>query len=282
MDQGNCVCAMCHTNTPNVFCQCTTPEVFLCMGCLGKHVINNTRKEHATRPIEELPYYKIPGYFTRLDTRKATFPRVKEQAWKTVGEVDRALEEYNRAVEWVIADYSARVEDEVRDLQQRVARLVAQAENAISDLRAQATEQVAKLNSLKTELVSVIQNALSEVERTIAEDKPQLSSQYAPEFRQFTETAQSFHLFSFQIQTSPQPAVTLTSHLQESIQASPSRAPPVELAQVTDTYIRFFNCQNSAWGPQIFLHSQIKADSTSSWAVLEDKRLFCSGGGSEC
>jgi len=255
------------------------PEILLCTGCLGKHVVNNTGKEHATRPIQELLFYKIPGYFNRLGTRKDSFPRVQEQAWKSVGEVDKALEEYTRAVELVIADYSGRVEEEVRDLQQRVTRIRAQAASAIGELRTQLTEQVAKLNRIKVGLMSEVQAALEEVERTLVEDAPQLSSPYGPLFRRLAETSQTLQLFSFQIQTSPTPTVTLTTQLQEGLQPPPTQA--VELAQVTSSFLRFFNYQSSTWGPQIFLYNEIKADSTSSWVVLKDKRVFCSGGGSE-
>lgn len=280
MDSGNSVCDVCQRQAPGVFCQCTVPETLLCTGCLGKHVVNNTGKEHPTRPIQELSFYKIPGYFQRLGTRKGALPRVQEHAWKSVGEVDRALDEYTRTVEWVAADYSSRVEEEVRALQQSIAQLRGQAASAIGDLRTQSAEQVAELQKLKADLTNEVQAALEEVGRTLDEDAPQLSSSYGPLFRQLTETSQALHLFSFQIHTSPTPTVTLTTHLQEGCQPPPTQT--VELAQVTSTFIRFFNCQSSTWGPQIFLHDQIKADSTSSWVVLKDKQLFCSGGGSEC
>ena len=56
----------------------------------------------------------------------------------------------------------------------------------------------------------------------------------------------------------------------------------VELAQVTDSSLRFFNCQTSTWSPQIALRTRISADNSSSWATLEDGRVFCSGGGGKC
>lgn len=51
------------------------------------------------------------------------------------------------------------------------------------------------------------------------------------------------------------------------------------LAQVTCAFLRFFNCYTSSWGPEVLLRSQIRADATSRWLVLKDRRLFCSGGG---
>lgn len=53
----------------------------------------------------------------------------------------------------------------------------------------------------------------------------------------------------------------------------------LQLAQVTATFLRFFNCHTSAWGPQVLLHSPITADQNSTWVVLKDGRVFCSGEG---
>lgn len=52
------------------------------------------------------------------------------------------------------------------------------------------------------------------------------------------------------------------------------------LAQVTATHIAFFRCGTSTWEPAIRLRTQIQADQYSSWLILENGRLFCSGG--EC
>lgn len=49
------------------------------------------------------------------------------------------------------------------------------------------------------------------------------------------------------------------------------------LAHVTSTFLRFFN--SYAWGPQVPLRTPIQADQYSTWVMLEDKRVFCSGGG---
>lgn len=52
-----------------------------------------------------------------------------------------------------------------------------------------------------------------------------------------------------------------------------------ELVQVTATFLRFFNCQTSSWTPQVFLLTSIRANEESSWVLLEDGRVFCSGRG---
>lgn len=52
----------------------------------------------------------------------------------------------------------------------------------------------------------------------------------------------------------------------------------LQLAQVTATFLRFFNCETWVWGPKVQLFTPIQVDTGSIWAVLEDGRLFCSGG----
>ena len=51
-----------------------------------------------------------------------------------------------------------------------------------------------------------------------------------------------------------------------------------DLAHVTNAYLRIFHCQSSTWTPRLLLSVRIMADSGSSWAVLQDGWVFCSGG----
>lgn len=50
------------------------------------------------------------------------------------------------------------------------------------------------------------------------------------------------------------------------------------LAQVASTFLRFFNCDTSAWGPVVSLKSSIQANVGSTWVLLGNGSLFCSGG----
>jgi len=261
----------CKQKAPEVFCQCSAPESLLCMTCLGKHIVNNPRKGHENRPIDELLYYKIPGYFERLDTRREALPRVKEQALGSVGEVDRALGEYTAAVEEVIGTYTAHCERDVAEMELRIAQLKAQTKSTVRDLRAKSEEQIEKLKKLKRDLMAEVQTALEEVERTLVEDQPQLIGHYSSVLRQLTEASMPFQLFSYSIQTSAQPTITIKTHLRDST--------AMELAQVTATYLRFFNCRTSAWSPQVLLRTHIHPDSSSVWVMLKDSGgLLCCGG----
>jgi len=263
----------CRRKSPKVFCQCSSPEVLLCKACVGDHIVKNPGKGHETRPIEELSYYKIPGHFDRLQTRRETFPRVKEQALAGVGEVNRALSEYTAAVERGIVEFTAKVEREVAETEQRIAQLITESKSTLRNLREECEEQIAKLKKLQRDLQGEVETALEEVERTLAEDTPHLTSHYSPVLRQLTETFRSFQLFTFSIQTSPQPTITLSTQLQDSLNAT-------ELVQVTATYLRFFCCQSSTWGQKVPLRTQIQVSQSSTWVDMKDRKsLFCSGGG---
>jgi len=50
------------------------------------------------------------------------------------------------------------------------------------------------------------------------------------------------------------------------------------LVQVTAVSLRFFNCQTAAWSAQVQLRRKIQANDQSSWVLLKDARVFCSGG----
>lgn len=50
------------------------------------------------------------------------------------------------------------------------------------------------------------------------------------------------------------------------------------LVQVTDSFMRFYDFQADIWGSNIPFKGKIQANSTSSWVILENSLVFCSGG----
>lgn len=154
-------------------------------------------------------------------------------------------------------------------MEERIAQVITQSKSAIRELKAKAELEVEKLQKMKRDMTEKVESALEEVERTLKEDEPQLKSHYGPVARHLTEYSRDFQLFSFQIQTSPQPQVTLITTLQDTL-------PIKELAQVTSTTLRFFN--TSTWGPSVNIRTPIQADGSSIWVILEDGRVFSSGG----
>lgn len=62
-------------------------------------------------------------------------------------------------------------------------------------------------------------------------------------------------------------------------QIFPVSAETKEFVKVTDNFIRFLDLKNITWGPEIYLRRYIRADKSSRWIILEDGRVFCSGGG---
>ena len=188
---------MCGKRAAEVFCPCTSPETYLCANCVGPHMVKRGGRAHTAWPINQLPYYKIQGYAERVETRLEEFPQVRTQALEQVTLVDKAIEEFTGAIE-----------------------------KAIWDILQFAEKTKGELQALRTELISEIETALEEVERTLVEDQPRLTSRLGSVFRDLAEHLRPFQLFSYSLNiSSALTVVTLTSQLHLS-QAAVKSLPP--------------------------------------------------------
>lgn len=258
MDSGKGLCAQCKSNVAQLFCACSSPETFVCSICVSKHSSSNPGVEHATRPLEQLQYYKIPGYFERLRARKQSFPSVKMQVQRSAEEIDKIIAKFNAEVEliiWELSCYSKKV--------------------------------IAELRETKAKLSADTEKALEEVEGTLKEDQPKLSTFYGPLFRELAQTSKTAQLFTYSLKTTftaPHSLISLQSKLYNpqdllvrAAQLEEVKCTVMELVQVTRTFLKFFNFQTSLWDPQVPLTTQIQAYGDSSWVVLDDGRIFCCG-----
>lgn len=185
MNPENSLCASCRRKEAEVFCACISPESLLCGDCIRKHIISNPWKEHTTRPLSLLHSYKIPGFFPRLEARREAFPKVREEALKSLQSIDKAIVEFSALVE------------------QTLKALIAHKEATTT-----------KLCETQTYLSREVQYALEEVERTLGEDQPRLATLYGPAFRAMTEQLHSFQLFSFTLSsTTPQSLASIQTHI---------------------------------------------------------------------
>lgn len=213
MDPGNQLCDLCISNTAEVFCSCVRPVTLLCPTCVSQHSIKRQGRAHTTWALDKLPFVKLPGLLERLQQRTEALAELRENAWKSVRDVDQAINQYGETVEKVIEEYSTKVDREVLDLQQRIYQIVTKAKRTVLELTTQQQQQVERLNQVKAELTAQVQLSLDEMEHTLTEDKPHLRSRYGPSFRQILGNMQPFQLFSFYIQTSVLPSVTLITQL---------------------------------------------------------------------
>ena len=53
---------------------------------------------------------------------------------------------------------------------------------------------------------------------------------------------------------------------------------PYLLADITNSYVRFFHFQTTTWAQRVPLTTQIQVDNYSMWVFLEDGRVFVCGG----
>lgn len=164
------ICSLCSERKAEVFCQCVTPEVQLCQGCVGTHILRNPRSEHIPRPITHLKSYKLPGFSPILRLRIETFPQVRDFALRSVAEIDRATERYTEAVNKVCEQLTLEYNTVISELQQ-----------------------------VKNKLQGEVSAAIEEVERTLMDEQPKLTAVYSAAFRWLSENFMPFHLFTYQL-----------------------------------------------------------------------------------
>lgn len=152
------LCGYCQRESTQ-FCACASPGTFLCERCVSEHIVNNPALRHAPMHLNQLPDYKIPGFFVRLKARQEAFPRVQAQVWENVTAVEKLA-----------------------------AELIALEKRVISEIQTSFAQKRQTLNEARAYLCRSFTTALEEVEKTLTEDKPRLNSLYGPMFRHRTES----------------------------------------------------------------------------------------------
>ena len=177
MEGGNGLCSECGRASVECFCTCSGGEALLCSSCFLKHAARAPRKEHPMRLIETLPFFKIPGYYERLEARTTAWPLVHEQALRNLQEVDRAIEEITVTTETAIATLRRRCADSVEQLRQTKGK---------------------------------IQAAVDEVEKTLSDDSPALKAEFSVPIRTaLAHSGGELKLFSYRIESN---SGTVTLH----------------------------------------------------------------------
>jgi len=243
MHADNVLCFNCQSSAPHVFCACTTPETVLCDSCMSKHVRNNPRVPHSTQPLDQLPYYKISGYYDRLQVREEAFPKVKVQALKSVEDIDRAVKDYT-----------------------------AQVEKFIWELIAHSQKVITELKETQAMLRSEVQSALEEVQRTLKEDKPQLSTRFGAALRDLAQIPRTFQLFSYSLKATASPQSLVP--LQTQLAAPQDLFIPVKFAGVFKDKAFLYDVVSQ----RITQHTlSVNFDSGGSFVEVDKSRLLCVG-----
>ena len=177
---------MCGRSAAKFFCACTAPETLLCENCLGKHMSQDLMLVHQTRQIELLRIYKNPQGMERM----AALRKVREEAMQSIQEVDRAITEFSTKVQELIV--------------------------ALTVLRATKVEE---LQGVKATLAREVPCGLEEVERTLAEERPLLTTQFGPVFRERIDKPAPLSLFAYTMETCSSLAL-LRFHLANSQEIS--------------------------------------------------------------
>jgi len=139
------LCSICSNCTAEWFCACTNPEPFLCVNCTSPHAVQG--KASHTLPCLLASWPTTESQEERAQTRAELFPQVTLLMRQQVAMEDQAIEEFTTGIEralWEIIEYSNKTVNELKELKAKLSR--------------------------ETEA------GLAEVETTIEEDQPHLTS----------------------------------------------------------------------------------------------------------
>jgi hypothetical protein len=125
--------------------------------------------------MQPLAAYHSPGYYDRLQVRSLAIEQVREQAFASISQVDKAIEEFTDRTEEVM--------------------------NAFKRHWLQALTWMEKY---RNDLLNDVTAAVEEVVKTLADDHPELTSKLGPTLRAYTEmNYANFELFSYKLRSGP-------------------------------------------------------------------------------
>lgn len=234
MDSVYRLCSDCGSKTAEFFCSCSDPETFLCEEHLSTHTAQVSEGEHQSWRITLLQCYKSPAFLHRLEA----FPRVRDEAFSSIEQVNTAITELTNKVEEIKA--------------------------ALTVL---CSEKVKELLDMKASLIKHISLALEEVERTLTEEEPLLNTLYGNFLRQYIEKTGPLEIFSFTIEI-------CTPLLSVHSQLSPQYYPSTTLAAVWRDGAYLYNVQKEHLTRHVL--SKNFGDG-GSYVELDRRRLLCVG-----
>lgn len=106
------------------------------------------------------------------------------------------------------------VYDQVWSQVNSVDTVITEAEQAVWEITSLVNSKIAELRLFKAELSASVQTALEEVEATLTEQEPKLTTYYGPTFRALTERPREFQLLTLRFYRAPlQSVVTFESRV---------------------------------------------------------------------
>lgn len=230
---ANEVCGDCRAGAAEYFCTCTDPLTYLCEKHQLKHTSRRTAKGHQVRPISEILLYNNPRY--------QAFLRVSEEAQRSSKQTERAIKELTEKVEEIKAFLTTFYEEKVRGIQE-----------------------------INVSLGRDIPMSLEEVERTLAEEHPHLTTLYGPLLRECIERGSPLQLFNFSIEASS-PHGILCCHVQL---ASPQRLQPSTLTGVFNDQAYLYEVNTEQFTRRTL---SVNFGDGGSYVKLDENELLCIG-----
>ena len=164
------------------FCRCRERETVMCSRCFLRHAEEGKGVRHHMEPIAA---YRAPGYYSRLQARSLIITDVKSQAYRSLAQVDNAIQ-----------------------------ALTHRTESLIAALQQHCDEVLAWLTKLKYDLQVEVNKGIEEVERTLFDDNPTMMSEMGRTIRTYVDRGcTDFDLFTYQLnETELQPQKFISLH----------------------------------------------------------------------
>ena len=290
---SNKTCQVCSSSEATHYCDCQDPSTLFCLDCSILHSRKNPSIVHQTIPLAALG--------RNLEDFKRKHKELMKGATelrKNVERIDECCNEFDEMIKRC-ANYLAEYRNWWHSFMQREKEeLSAAIEEAVLETITCLNQNLAPKSRLAWALWTLLPEEMQVVSCSVTEPDLRTPLQSCTSFLnnlqalcergkpvEEASSAQGTSLTATNAHIPPQDTRAVQSTFTEEAKFTPAARiplkiiPTIELAQVTSTFLRMFN--TSAWGPQVRLSTRIQVDEGSTWVILEDGRLFCSGGGEE-
>lgn len=289
---SNKTCEVCSSSEATHYCDCQDPSTLFCLDCSILHSRKNPSIVHQTIPVAALG-----RNLEDFKRKNKELMKAAAELRKNVERIDQCCNEFDEMIKRC-ANYLTEYRNWwYQFMQKEKEGLSAAIEEAVLETTTCLNQNLVPKSRLAWALWTLLPEEMQVVSCSVTEPDLRISLQACTSYQNNLQALCA--RVKPDEEVSPVPKSTTFSTTNAYIPSRDTHAvqptfaeeakfapaariplniiPTIELAQVTSTFLRIFN--TSAWGPQVRLSTCIQVDEGSTWVILEDGRLFCSGGG---
>lgn len=264
----NPTCQVCEEDVATHFCKCTGFLTFFCLHCSPAHQAKSPRTLHQAIPIA------LRQSFENYQHKHEALAKAAAELRSNIDRMEQCSSEFadmmHNCINYLI-EYRTWWLQQLQTNKEELSLVIETAIQETTHCLDQGTEPSSALGramwTLQIEKLQVFKYTLNSPDLTTL---CQNWASYESHMKRLS--LQSEAVSPVQVSAAQSEEVNVSSLINRALQ------PQTLLVHVTNSFIRYFDFQNSAWGEPIRLSSQIQISRGSRWVTLEDKRVFCCGG----